>query len=95
MATLIKNGQAGTLESGDVWITVAPGAPDSGLQVQLTSPVAKQYGRHIKAAIEEAVRAHDLQDVLVHANDKGALDCTIKARVRTALTRAMKEEAEK
>ena len=44
----IKNAVAGTLESGDIMIQIAPG---DGLQVELQSSVAAQFGRQIKELI--------------------------------------------
>ena len=48
----IKNAVAGTLESGDIMIQIAPG---DGLQVELQSSVAAQFGRQIKALITETL----------------------------------------
>ncbi|MBQ6284396.1 MAG: citrate lyase acyl carrier protein, partial [Bacteroidales bacterium] len=41
----LKNAVAGTLESGDIMIQIGPG---EGLQVELQSSVAAQFGRQIK-----------------------------------------------
>lgn len=56
--------------------------------VDLTSSVEKQFGDDIRALISQTVRDLGLTGVLVQATDKGALDCTIKARVKTAVYRA-------
>ena len=48
----IKNAVAGTLESGDIMVQIAPG---DGLQVELQSSVAAQFGRQIKALITETL----------------------------------------
>ena len=65
---------AGTLESGDIMITIGPG---EGLQVDLQSSVAAQFGRQIKAVITETLEGLGVTDAHVQAVDKGALDCTI------------------
>ncbi len=62
----LKNAMAGTLESGDILIQIAPSDVD-GLHIELDSTVAYQFGEQIK---------------------KGALDCTIKARVTAAAVRS-------
>ncbi|MFD1485316.1 citrate lyase acyl carrier protein [Lacticaseibacillus baoqingensis] len=77
---------AGTLESSDITITLKPA--DSGVTIALDSSVQKQFGRQIKAQIEAALKALDITAVNVVATDKGALDCTIKARTIAAAYRA-------
>ena len=81
----IKNAVAGTLESGDILIQIAPG---DGLQVELQSSVAAQFGRQIKALITETLTGLGIDNANVKATDKGALDCTIRARVTAAAVRA-------
>ncbi len=81
----IKNAVAGTLESGDILIQIAPG---DGLQVDLQSSVSAQFGRQIKAVITETLEGLGVKDAYVKATDKGALDCTIRARVTAAAVRA-------
>ena len=81
----IKNAVAGTLESGDIMVQIAPG---DGLQVELQSSVAAQFGRQIKALITETLTGLGIENAYVKATDKGALDCTIRARVTAAAVRA-------
>jgi citrate lyase subunit gamma (acyl carrier protein) len=52
--------------------------------------VQNQFGNQIKKVIKETLEEMGVTDVIVHANDKGALDCTIKARLLTAVHRAAK-----
>ena len=78
----IKNAVAGTLESGDIMVQIAPG---DGLQVELQS---SQFGRQIKALITETLTGLGIDNAYVKATDKGALDCTIRARVTAAAVRA-------
>ena len=81
----IKNAMAGTLESGDILIQIGPG---EGLQVDLQSTVAAQFGRQIKAVIVGTLTDLGIENASVKATDKGALDCTIRARVTAAAVRA-------
>ena len=81
----MRNATAGTLESGDIMINIGPG---EGLQVDLQSSVAAQFGRQIKAVITETLQGLGIKDAHVEAIDKGALDCTIRARVTAAAVRA-------
>ena len=94
MSYLHQPGQAGTLESNDIMITVAPTEPANGIVIELISPVIKQYGNKIREAIISELTTLGISAAKVQANDKGALDCTIRARVKTAVTRAAKQEME-
>ncbi len=84
---LITTGNAGTMESNDIMITVEP-SDDGGVQVELTSSVYQQFGKQIIAVIQETAASYGVENALITAVDKGALDCTVRARVATALTRA-------
>ncbi|HWR39669.1 MAG TPA: citrate lyase acyl carrier protein [Patescibacteria group bacterium] len=84
----LRSAQAGTLESGDIMIAVVPGAPGSGIAVQLESIVRAQYGKAIEATIRLTTAQYSASDILIKAVDRGALDCTIRARVMAALCRA-------
>ena len=83
----IKNAVAGTLESGDSQIQIAP-AETKGLHIDLDSSVAAQFGRQIRALITETLTGLGVEDADVKAVDKGARDCTIRARVTAAAVRA-------
>ena len=84
---LITIGNAGTMESHDIMITVEP-SDAGGVQVELTSSVYQQFGKQIIAVIRETAADYGVENALITAVDKGALDCTVRARVATALTRA-------
>ena len=81
----LKNAIAGTLESGDIMIQISSGR---GLEIDLQSSVAAQFGSQIKAVITETLMGLGIEDAAVKAVDKGALDCTIRARVTAAAVRA-------
>jgi citrate lyase subunit gamma (acyl carrier protein) len=83
----IKQANAGTLESGDILIRISP-AEEEGLHINLDSTVAYQFGAQIKRVISETLSGLGVTDAIVDATDKGALDCTIRARVTAAAVRA-------
>ena len=83
----MKNAAAGTLESGDIMIQIAP-AETKGLHIELDSTVAAQFGRQIRTVITETLTGLGIEDADVKATDKGARDCTIRARVTAAAVRA-------
>ena len=80
-------GIAGTLESSDISIYVEENT-GKGIQIELKSTVENQFGKQIREVIKETLSELGVTDVIVRANDKGALDCTIRARVLTAVNRA-------
>mgnify|MGYP002657810145 FL=1 len=82
---ILKSAAAGTLESSDCMVTVEPG---EGISLDLTSSVMNQYGRQIKAAVLETLDRLDVKNANVTVVDKGALDCTLKARVECAVFRS-------
>jgi len=85
---ITKVGKSGTLESSDILIMVVPNK-DHGINIELESIVMKQFGDQIKNIIIDQVKKMDIQNIKIIAQDKGSLDCTIRARVETAINRAM------
>ena len=83
----IKTAMAGTLESGDIFIQIAPNE-GAGLHIDLDSTVSYQFGDQIKKVITETLQGLGIDQAEVKATDKGALDCTIRARVTAAAVRA-------
>ena len=80
-----KSAMAGTLESSDAQVTIEPA---EGLELNIQSSVLNQYGRQIKATVLETLERLDVKDARVTIVDKGALDCTLKARVECAVFRS-------
>lgn len=78
---------AGTLESGDVMIRIAP-ADSQEIDLQIHSSVEKQFGAAIRATILQTLRQYGVQGVQLIVDDKGALDCILRARLETLLARA-------
>ena len=81
-----KPAVAGTLESSDCMVTVEPG--QGAVELDLDSAVIRQYGKQIRKVIHETLARLDVTDAKVKVVDKGALDCTIKARVECAVYRS-------
>ena len=84
---LVKTAIAGTMESSDIMVTIEP-REAGGIQLDLQSSVMQQYGRQIQAVILETLQGLEIENAEVSAVDRGALDCTIRARVSTAAYRA-------
>ena len=58
------------------------------VEIELESIVMQQFGTRIREVIEETLKSLGVTSVKVKAQDKGALDYTIGARVETAIKRA-------
>jgi citrate lyase subunit gamma (acyl carrier protein) len=84
---VVKTGIAGTLESSDVMVTVSENT-SKGIEIDLQSIVKKQFGKQIRRVINEKMEEMGIKDATVSVNDKGALDCTIRARLEAASYRA-------
>ena len=83
---ILKAAMAGTLESSDAQVMVEPA--DDGIELTLESSVMNQYGRQIKATVLETLERLGVENARVSVVAKGALDCTIKARVECAVFRS-------
>ncbi|MHA1912626.1 MAG: citrate lyase ACP [Candidatus Kariarchaeaceae archaeon] len=89
---IVQTVKAGTLESGDILITIAP--HDSKLIIELETPVDALYGEKIKQEILDFLTEFEVNTGVIKAIDKGALKYTVLARMETALNRACLEEYE-
>lgn len=89
---ITKTAVSGTMESSDIMVTVAPGER-MGIAIDLNSTVEKQFGKQIRECIEATLRDLGIDKASVKVIDKGALDCTIKARVSAAAYRACESAA--
>ena len=81
---IVKNASAGTMESSDAYVEIRPG---TGIDVQLESKVALQFGDSIRQVVKEVLGELGVEDAQVRIVDRGALECVIRARVETAVLR--------
>lgn len=80
----MKFAVAGSLESNDCLITVYT---HKGREIKLDSIVKEHFGDAILKTINKVLDELKINDILVDIVDKGALDYTIEARLKTALER--------
>ena len=90
---LKKTAAAGTMESGDILITIEP-RTEGGVTLELSSSVLQQYGRQIEAVIRETLAGLEIPHAAVRAVEMGALDCTVGALVSASACRAAERENE-
>ena len=86
---IVKNSVAGTLESSDALITVSQ-ADGEANSLEVESIVYKQFGARITAVSREVIEASGITGAAVRVQDRGALECTLRARLETAIERALK-----
>ncbi len=86
---IVRRALAGTLESCDVTVSVAPGT--GGREIRIESPVAVQFSDEIHRAVGETLDAFEVTDVTVDVFDRGAFDFAIRARVEAAVVKAVDE----
>lgn len=79
-----KKTQAGTLQSSDLMVFVAPA---EHLSVEIESTVQQQFGHLIRERVEAVLRRLGLEGGQVSVSDRGALDYAIEARVEAAVRR--------
>jgi len=88
MSEVLKPASAGTMESSDVLVELVPA---EGREIQLTSVVEAQFGDSIRAVAGEMLDQFGLSNVCLRIDDRGALECVLRARIETAILRAKGE----
>lgn len=83
---IVQEALAGTFESSDLLVKVLPA--EAELNVVLNSEVMQQFGAQIRRVIDETLASMHITEGLIIVDDKGALDCVIRARVQSAVLRA-------
>lgn len=87
---IIKDALAGTLESSDVMIRIGPSS-EPGIRLELESLVKQQFGAAIEQVVRETLAKLGVERALVSVDDKGALECILRARVQAAALRAAEQ----
>ncbi len=87
---IIKSAAAGSMESNDAMILIEPGEGD--VEIAIESVVMRQFGKQIENAVKSVLDEYKIDDARVWVRDKGAVECTLRARTETAILRALKEE---
>ena len=85
-----KVAQAGTSETSDTLIMVSPN-PEGGIKLELDGKkvLLKLFGKQIEKVIRDTITEVGVEDIVVNAKYNGALDYTIRARVKAAIERAI------
>ena len=86
MVSKIGKASCGTMESSDTYMELEPAA--SGTQIELQSVVEHQFGDSIRALAAEMLAEEGVENVNLRIVDRGALECTLRARLETLIARA-------
>ena len=78
------------MESNDAMILIEPG--EGEVEIVIESVVMRQFGKQIEKAVKDVLDEYEIEDARVWVRDKGAVECTLKARTETAILRALKED---
>ncbi|UGS43572.1 citrate lyase acyl carrier protein [Pseudocitrobacter corydidari] len=87
---IVREALAGTQESSDLMVKITPA--DGELEIVIHSEVIKQFGEQIRRVVDETLQRMGVAQGLIIIEDKGALDCVIRARLQSALLRAADEK---
>lgn len=82
--------KCGTDKKGDLLITLELGG--SGREIEIKSKVEKKFGKAIREDVLSILDSFSVNNVKIQINDLGSLGFAIKARVETAVKRALAKE---
>ena len=84
-----KTGVAGSLESCDALVMVILSPEREGIVIELESPSIASFGEEMRKAVRETLESSGVFRGFVKVQDRGSLDCTLRARTETAVRRAL------
>jgi citrate lyase subunit gamma (acyl carrier protein) len=88
---ILREAKAGLDDRGDVLVFLSPGEWSSGIQIEIESTLMSLFGDQIRASVLDVIERYGLNDLKLTLRDQGALDYAIRARVQTAIERALTE----
>jgi citrate lyase subunit gamma (acyl carrier protein) len=91
-ARILREAKAGLDERSDVIVCLSTGEVSSGIQIEIESTLMSLFGDQIRASVLEVIEGYGLNDLKLTVRDRGALDYAIRARVQTAIERALQED---
>ena len=90
-ARILREAKAGLDERGDVLVCLSPAEENSGVQIDIESTLMSLFGDQIRASAVDVIEGYGLKDLKLTIRDQGALDYAIRARIQTAVERAVRE----
>jgi len=84
-----RTGVSGSLESCDALVIVVLPSDSEGLEIEIDSPSIASFGEEMRKSVRETLESVGVFRGSVKIQDRGSLDCTLRARVETAARRAL------
>lgn len=84
-------GQAGSLESCDALVLVVLSPGKNEIVLEMDGPSLTSFATAMESAVKKTLLSLGVTEGVVKVRDRGALDCTLRARVETAARRALEE----
>jgi citrate lyase subunit gamma (acyl carrier protein) len=88
---ILQTSTAGTLESSDIMISIAPAEQ---ISIEIESVAGSIFGDAIRDCILAKLTEMGVAGAKIFVRDKGARDCVISARVEIAVLRASRVSKE-
>ena len=88
---IYRETKAGIDDRGEVVVYLSPAEKGTGVQLDIESRVMSMFGDQIRASVLDVIENYELTDLKVRVHDRGALDYVIRARLITAIERAVRE----
>lgn len=82
-----RQGEAGFDQPQDCKVTVDI-KKEGGIEILLNSKMERMFGKAIRNSVMEEMEALNVKNACVKVDDYGSLDFVIRARAKTAVTRA-------
>lgn len=83
---IVRTAKSGSLESNDALVFISPG--EDSIELEIESPVKILFGKQIEKLVYQILEEKNIDKIKIKIIDKGALECTLKARLISALNRA-------
>ena len=83
---IVRTASAGTLESSDCLVTLSPA---ESIEIDYSGANKKLFQKRTDRIARDVLAEYSAGNARIHIQDQGALEVTLRARIETALERAM------
>ncbi len=81
---IVAKSQCGSLESSDLLVYIEP---YNSIKIEVTSSISTKHNEEIKFLVKSELNNRKINKVYIKIQDNGAMNLTIRARLKTALNR--------
>ena len=83
---IVRTASAGTLESSDCLVTLSPA---ESIEIDYSGANKKLFQKRTERIARDVLAEYSAGNARIRIQDQGALEVTLRARIETALERAM------